>query len=147
MHNMFKIKNIVKKRIFHFSSEFEISISWSRNAIYFSIIAMSKKSHFAIFMVQNFVQNMKKHMWITFILMGWCKVNEWCLVDCFHCIFRVSTQIMVHDYCSMKCKKFSACARPLMAPGAIFFSQFKKFMLFQHLSILTMNNINSNLNY
>ena len=26
-----------------------------------------------------------------------CKVNEWCLVDCFHCEVRVSTQIMVHD--------------------------------------------------
>ena len=33
-----------------------------------------------------------------------CKVNEWCLVDCFHCKFRVSIQI--HNNCIAKCKMF-----------------------------------------
>ena len=41
---------------------FELSVSQSGNAIYFSIIAIPKKSHFTIFTVQNFVQNTKKHM-------------------------------------------------------------------------------------
>ena len=27
------------------------------------------------------------------------KANKWCLVDCFHHKFRVSTQILVHNYC------------------------------------------------
>ena len=43
------------------------------------------------------------------------KVNEWCLVDCFCCEFRVFTQVMVRDYCIAKCKKFSACSRLLVA--------------------------------
>ena len=38
-----------------------------------------------------------------------CKVNEWCLVDCFHHEFMFSTQIMVRYYCIAKYKKFSAC--------------------------------------
>ena len=44
-----------------------------------------------------------------------CKVNEWCLVDCFYPEFRDSTQVMVHDYCIVKCKMFSICGRLLMA--------------------------------
>ena len=28
-----------------------------------------------------------------------CKVNWWCLIDCFHRQFRISTQIMVFDHC------------------------------------------------
>ena len=44
-----------------------------------------------------------------------CKINEWFLVDCFHCEFRMSTQIIVCDYCITKCKKFSACGSLLMA--------------------------------
>ena len=36
-----------------------------------------------------------------------CKVNEWCLVDYFHRGFRVSTEIMVYDYCT-KCRTISA---------------------------------------
>ena len=39
---------------------FELSVSPSRNAIYFSIIAIPKKSCFTIFAIQNFVQNTKK---------------------------------------------------------------------------------------
>ena len=51
-----------------------------------------------------------------------CKLNEWCIVNCFHCKFRVSTQIMVCDYCITKCKKFSACGWLLMTFRAIFFT-------------------------
>ena len=36
-----------------------------------------------------------------------CKVNKWCLADCFHREFRVSTQMMVRDYCIAICKTFS----------------------------------------
>ena len=36
-------------------AEFELSVSRSRNVIYFFIIAMPKKSHFTILMIQNFV--------------------------------------------------------------------------------------------
>ena len=49
------------------------------------------------------------------------KVNECCLVDCFHYQFMVSTQIMVHNYCFSKCKRFAACGGLLMALCVIFF--------------------------
>ena len=90
---------------------FKLSISWSQNVMYFSIITMSKKSHFTIFTIQNFVQNMN-----VFVIGHLCccdhvcKVNEWCLGDCFHHQFRVSTKIMVHVF-------------PLKSPyGPIFFA-------------------------
>ena len=79
------------------------------------------KSHFTIFLIQNFVQNTKNTC--EYHLYCWnhvCKVNEWCLVDCFHCKLRVSTQTMVCNYCTAKFKKFSACGRLLMASWAIF---------------------------
>ena len=42
---------------------FELNVSGSQNAIYFSIIAIPKKSHFAIFAIQNFAQSTKeKHV-------------------------------------------------------------------------------------
>ena len=50
-----------------------------------------------------------------------CKVNKWCLVDCFHREFRVSIQIMARDSCIAKCQIFSVCGRLLMALQAIFF--------------------------
>ena len=50
-----------------------------------------------------------------------CKLNEWCIVNCFHHKFRVSTPIMVCDYSIAKCKTFSACGWLLMAFQAIFF--------------------------
>ena len=62
-----------------------------------------------------------------------CNVIEWCLVDCFHCEFGVSTQIMLHDYCNMKCKTFPACDRLLMALWSNFFSLFKIFTLIRTL--------------
>ena len=51
-----------------------------------------------------------------------CKVNEWCLVDYFHCKSRISTQIMVPNYCITKCKEFSTCSKLLMTLPAIFFT-------------------------
>ena len=41
---------------------FELSVSRSWNAIYFSIIAMPKKFHFTILAIQNFVQSTKKRV-------------------------------------------------------------------------------------
>ena len=102
-------------------AKFELSVSQSRNAIYFSIIAMPK-SHLTFFAIQNFVQNAKKKT-PEFQLSCWnhtCKDNDWCLVDCFHCEFRISTQIMVHDYSIAKCKTFSTCIMFLMAFRVIF---------------------------
>ena len=55
---------------------------------------MPKKSHVGIFVIQDFVQNMKRHV-CEFRLYHWdhvCNVNQLCLVDCFHCKFMVSTQ-------------------------------------------------------
>ena len=48
-----------------------------------------------------------------FHLYSWYHVctNEWCLVDCFHQIFRFSTQIIVWDYSTANCKKFSTCSK------------------------------------
>ena len=43
-----------------------------------------------------------------------CKVNELCLVDCFHREYKVSNQIIVRDYCIAKRKTFSACGVPLV---------------------------------
>ena len=51
-----------------------------------------------------------------------CKVNQWCLVDCFYHKFRVSTKKIVCDYCIAKCKKFSTCWGYLMALWVIFFA-------------------------
>ena len=39
---------------------FKLSVLRSQNAIYFSIIRIPKKFHFTIFVIQIFVQNMKK---------------------------------------------------------------------------------------
>ena len=67
------------------------------------------------FATQIFVQNTKNTH--EFHLHCWdhvYKVNEWCLADCFHCKFRVSTPIMACDYCIAKYKKFSACGKLLM---------------------------------
>ena len=101
------------------NSRFKLSVSRSQNVIYFSIIAMPKKSCFTIFMIQNLVQNMK-NSWIN--LDHVCKANEWCLVDCFHRKFRIFTEIMVHYYYNMKCKTFSTCDELLMAFWAPFFA-------------------------
>ena len=54
------------------------------------------------------------------------------LVGCFHCIFTVSAQIMVRDYCITKWKMFFAFDKLLMALWAIFL-QFKIFTLIQTL--------------
>ena len=52
-----------------------------------------------------------------------CKVSEWCLADGFHWESRVSTQMMVRDYCILKCKTFSAASGGLLvALCAIFFA-------------------------
>ena len=59
-------------RLFHHCTWFQLSASQSQNAIYFSIIAMPKKSHFTIFAMQNFVQTTRKHIWIPLILLGSC---------------------------------------------------------------------------
>ena len=111
-------------------TRFELSVSRPKNTIYLSIIGMPKKSHFTIFAIQNFLQNTKKHTWIPFILLR----NEWCLFDCFHHEFTVSTQLMVRDYCIAKCKKFSACGGVLMAPRVIF-PRFRIFTLIWTLGI------------
>ena len=41
---------------------FVLSVPQSRNAIYFCIMAIPKKSYFTIFAIQNFVLKTKKHM-------------------------------------------------------------------------------------
>ena len=61
---------------------------------------MPNKFHFTIFVIQNTHE---------FQLCCWdhvCKVNEWCLVDCFHREFKVSTHIMVCHFWIMKYKTF-----------------------------------------
>ena len=54
--------------------EIKLGVSQSRNAIYIPIIVISKKCHFIIFAIPNFVQNTKKkHLnsiyiaWIMFV--------------------------------------------------------------------------------
>ena len=90
---------------------------------------MLEKSHFTTFAIQNYAKKKKK---CEFHLYCWdhvCKVNELCLVGCFHRKCRVSTQIMVHNYCiKMICKNFSTCDRLLMKGWTIFVG-FKVFTL------------------
>ena len=57
-----------------------------RNAIYFSIIMMPKKSHFTIFGIQIFLQN----TCCSFILLGSCLQAKW-MVTHYH-KFRISTK-------------------------------------------------------
>ena len=64
---------------------------------------MPKKSHFSIFAIQNFVQNI--NAFVIVHLYCWdhdCNVNEWSLVDCFHRKFMVSTQIMEEKSLKLK---------------------------------------------
>ena len=63
-----------------------------------------------------------------------CKVNEWYSVHCFHREFRVSTRIIVRDYCIAKCKKFPVCGFYFPSvPSGHFFSWFKIFTLIRTL--------------
>ena len=82
---------------------FGLSISQSRNAIYFSHYRDSKQVSFLYFRDTKLYAKYKKTC--EFRLYCWdhvCWVNDWCLIDCFHREFRVSTQIMVRDYCIVK---------------------------------------------
>ena len=60
MANLFPI-TIIKLLLFFITSGLELNASRSRNVIYFSVIAMPKKSHFTFLAIQNFVQNTTKH--------------------------------------------------------------------------------------
>ena len=74
-----------------------------------------------------------------FLLYCWnhvCNINEWFLVCCINCEFRVCTHKMVRDYCNKKCKTTAACGRLLMALYVISFLQFKIFTLIQTLKSL-----------
>ena len=86
---------------------FELSVSRSRNAIYFCIIAIPKKSHFLIFAIQNCAKH-KKNLWIPFILLESCLLGKWMVFSgLLSSQIRVSTQIMLCNYCTAKCKVFS----------------------------------------
>ena len=100
------------------SPGFKSSTLLSRNAIYFSIIVIS------IILLLSQYKTCEFHCWDHV-----CKVNEWCLVDCFFCKFSISTQIMVCDYCSAKCKKFAACGRLLIDLCTIFFCNSKYLLI------------------
>ena len=68
-----------RKENFCAHTGFELSISRSQNAIYFSIVPMPKKPHFTIFVIHSFVQNTKNIH--EFHLKSWhhvLMVNEWC---------------------------------------------------------------------
>ena len=56
-----KIRKVYKIRKVSLVPGFILMVSQMQDAIYFSIIAMPKKSHFAIFPTQSFVENTKKH--------------------------------------------------------------------------------------
>ena len=67
----------IKSKSKYNQTGFELGVSQSRSAICFSIIAIPKKSHFTIFVIENFVQNTHKNMWIRFILLGSCLLGKW----------------------------------------------------------------------
>ena len=83
---------------------------------------MPKKSHFTIFVIQNFVQNTKKHTRIPIILLASClQINKWCFIDISTMNLGFYSIIQVRNYCITKCKISSARDRLLMALLAIFF--------------------------
>ena len=96
-------------RLFHHCTGFaQSSASQSQNAIYFSIIAMPKKLILLFSRCKTFCKPREN----TYELHLYCwdhvyKVNEWCLVDCFHRECGVSTQVILR-HCIAKYKKFSA---------------------------------------
>ena len=65
-------------------------------------------------------------------------LDRWCLVDCFHGEFGVSTQIKVSNYCISKCKMFSTCDGLLVALWAIFL-RFKIFTSIRTLACKSNN--------
>ena len=126
-------KGSEKKLFTRISRQFQGS-NWAyRDREMRSIFPLSRgqRNLILLFSIQNVVQNMKKHMWILFILLWSCLYGKWCLVECFHYEFRVSTQIMVRNYSITKCK-FSTCGGILMAFGS-FFLQFITFALIRTL--------------
>ena len=50
------------------STGFDLSVSRSRNTIYFSIIVIPNYSHFTTLAIQNFVQNEEQHVNSTYIV-------------------------------------------------------------------------------
>ena len=58
----------------------------------FPIIAISKKSHFILLRHKIVCKTQKTREFHLYCWNHVCKVNEWCLVDCLHHEFRVSTQ-------------------------------------------------------
>ena len=81
----------------------KIYILFSKSRVQIKCITMAKCDLFfhyrnakdiSFHYLQNFVQNKKTHVNCIYIV-GIMKINEWCLIDCFHHEFRVSTQIMV----------------------------------------------------
>ena len=65
---------------------------------------MPKKFHVNICAIQNCKKRKNTREFHLYCWDHVCKVNEWCLVDFFLRKFRVSTQIVVRDYCIVKCK-------------------------------------------
>ena len=57
-----------------------------------------------------------------------CKVNEWCLGDCFHVEFRASSQALLHNYCIRKCKKLCLSVPGFLWPFEPFFFAFLKYL-------------------
>ena len=100
--------------------------------LFFHYCNAKEISLYYIVVMQNFLQNM--NLFVIAHLYWWddvFKVNEWCLIDCFHCKCRVSTQVMVLHF---PLKKFSSCSRLLKALSTIFFLQFKTVTLIWTLS-------------
>ena len=95
-----------------------LKVSRLQNAIYFSIITMPKKSHFNIFAIQNFMQNMKTHIRIQFVLLWSCFWGKWMVFSWLFPSWIYSS----YWSNSMQCKKFSTCHGVLMALWAIFFA-------------------------
>ena len=82
---------------------------------------MPKKSHLTIFAIRNLCKTRKNTR--EFHLSSWdhvCKINEWCLADCFHRELRVSIQIMICDYCIAKCNKNFRLRRAFNGPWCLF---------------------------
>ena len=58
-----------------------MSVSQSRNAIYFAIIAMPKKSHFTILRYKTLNKTRNRREFHLYCCDHVCKVNEWFLVN------------------------------------------------------------------
>ena len=109
----------------------------------------AKKISFCIFVMQNFLQNTEEKT-IEFHLYCWdyfCKVNEWCLADCFYHEFKVNEWCLVdcfhHELLHCKMQKVLLLLQVFNGPLDLFFFFFcnSKYLLILLFMLIYVNTL------